>query len=138
MLKAEGYTLVEILVVLVIIGVLIVLGWPNYLKIKEVTLNREAKASLALISAADKIYKMEQTFYYPYSTSENSPANINTNLKLSLPTAPPSWSITVDSTTPGSEKATAKRSIGAGADNRVWTQLFSSDTPTCAGGSYCQ
>ena len=60
-----SFTLIEMLVVLVIIATLAALAWPNYMAIKEKTLNREAKATLALIRAAEKVYKMEEGFYYP-------------------------------------------------------------------------
>ncbi|HNW40046.1 MAG TPA: prepilin-type N-terminal cleavage/methylation domain-containing protein [Candidatus Omnitrophota bacterium] len=40
MLKKKSFTLMEMLVVLVIIGTLAALAWPNYVAIKEKTLNR--------------------------------------------------------------------------------------------------
>ncbi|MCX5699028.1 MAG: prepilin-type N-terminal cleavage/methylation domain-containing protein [Candidatus Omnitrophica bacterium] len=137
MLKRKGYTLVEILVVVVIIGILVALGLPNYGMIKEKSLNREAKATLALIRAAEKIYRMEQGYYYPAPAGPQSDvARINEFLKLSLPVlvapAVPLWSISVNST---SELSTGTRS-GVGADSRVWTIPFSGDTdPTCSGGT---
>ena len=84
-MKRKGFTLTEILVVVVIIATLAALAWPNYMAIKEKTLNREAKASLALIRAAEKIYKLEQGFYYPHpaGSTENDTSLINNYLKLS-------------------------------------------------------
>jgi prepilin-type N-terminal cleavage/methylation domain-containing protein len=132
----KGYTLIEILVVLVIIGTLAALAWPNYMAIKEKSLNREAKANLALIRAAEKIYRMEQGFYYPYSGPPASIiSDINSFLKLSLPESIGiSWSITVDG--PG-EAADAQRS-GTGADGRTWSIDFPGEAePGCTGGTYC-
>ena len=125
--------------VVLIIATLAALAWPNYVAIKEKTLNREAKASLALIRAAEKIYRLEQGYYYPYppeSTSESDISDINTFLKLSLPeTASVNWSITVDST-PSTEFSKATR-YGTGSDNRFWTIDFTGDTsePTCTEGT---
>jgi prepilin-type N-terminal cleavage/methylation domain-containing protein len=135
MLKKDGYTLAEILVVLLIIATLVALAWPNYMKIKEKTLNREAKASLALIRAAEKIYRMEQGFYYPRPVGTTSvTSDINSYLKLSLPTTV-SWTIGVNSNPV--EKATATRS-GVNADGRVWSINLAGDTdPTCSGGTAC-
>ncbi len=132
----KAYTLIEILVVLVIIGTLAALAWPNYMAIKEKTLNREAKASLALIRAAEKIYRMEQGYYYPYATTTGTVSDINRDLKLSLPEASASWSITLDGTSTGAAEAT--RVGGGGADGRVWKIDFPGDVdPSCSGGSAC-
>ena len=138
MLKRKGYTLTEMLVVLVIIAILAALAWPNYKTIKEKALNREAKASLALIRAAEKIYRLEQGFYYPRpATATTVVSNINSYLKLSLPdTASVTWSISVDST-PASGVATATRT-GVGVDGRIWSTNFLGETePTCSGGTAC-
>ncbi|MDD5129875.1 MAG: prepilin-type N-terminal cleavage/methylation domain-containing protein [Candidatus Omnitrophica bacterium] len=138
-MKIKGYTLIEILVVVVIIATLAALAWPNYVAIQEKTLNREAKASLALIRAAEKIYRLEQGYYYPYppeGTSTNVVSDINTFLKLSLPeTANVSWSISIDST-PSAEFSRATRT---GSDGRAWTIDFTGDAsdPVCSGGSNC-
>jgi prepilin-type N-terminal cleavage/methylation domain-containing protein len=134
-LKNKGYTLTEILVVLVIIATIVALAWPNFMAIKEKSLNREAKATLALIRAAEKIYRLEQGFYYPHDAIasdriETDPTVINDYLKLSLPeTASPVWSIVVDNRASGSEAATATRS-GGGADGRIWNTPFTGDSDT--------
>lgn len=119
---------------LVIIATLVALAWPNYSKIREKALNREAKASLALIRAAEKIYKLEQGFYYPYSGSPKSAVSeINDNLKLSLPDIT-TWTISVDGEA-GSKVATRTRS--GGPDARVWSHPFANEDSTCSGGSNC-
>lgn len=132
----KSYTLTEILVVIVIIGILAALAMPNYNAIKEKTMNREIKASLSLIQAAEKIYRLEQGFYYPRPAGTVSTvSDINNNLKLSLPqTTSPNWTMGVNSS---SEVATGTRS-GVGADGRVWSINFSGDADaTCSGGSAC-
>ena len=91
----KSFTLVELFVVMIIVGILVALALPNYNTMKEKSLDREANSSLALIQAAEKIYKMESGSYYPSSGSTNDITNINTNLKLSLTTG--SWSYNVDS-----------------------------------------
>ena len=133
MLKIKAYTLVEIMVVLVIVGVLAALAWPNYMAIKEKTLNREAKASLALIRAAEKIYRMEQGFYYPRPVGlVTTVSDINSYLKLSLPqSATVNWSISVNSNPTEVARATRTSS-----DGRVWQLNIPGDTdPACSGGS---
>lgn len=138
MLMKKGFTLIEILVVLVIIAILAALALPNNQKNKENVLNREAKAILALIRAAEKIYRLEQGFYYPRpAATTNVISDINNFLKLSLPeSATVSWAISVNSN-PSSELATATRT-GVGADGRIWNISFSGDAdPACSGGTGC-
>ncbi|MDP2830668.1 MAG: type II secretion system protein [Candidatus Omnitrophota bacterium] len=135
MLKKKGFTLVEMFVVVAIVGILAALAGPNYLRIKEKSLNREAKASLALIRAAEKIYRMEQGFYYPFMSTTSVVSNINSFLKLNLPTASVNWSISLTSTGPPNEFSRATR---VGVDGRIWRINFPGDTdPTCSGGTYC-
>ena len=136
MFNRKSFTLIEILVVVVIIAVLAALAWPNYIGIREKSLNREAKASLALVRAAEKIYRMEQGFYYPYLDTTGTTANINNFLKLGLPeSATRSWTIDLTSPTINTGTGTATR-IGVGVDGRQWLINFSGDTdPSCSGGS---
>ena len=131
----RGFTLIEIVLVVVLVGVLAAFAISNYVAIKEKTLNRQAKAILLLIRAAEKNYRMEYNNYYPYpAATETTMSVINRDLKLSLPvTVSTSWGwlIGVNSAT-GS--ATATRT---GADARVWTINFSGDAdPTCPSGTY--
>ena len=144
MLKRKGYTLTEILVVLVIIVTLAALAWPNYMRIKESALNREAKASLALIRAAEKIYRLEQGFYYPRPAGTTDVvSDINNYLKLSLPesASPPSlplWKIIINSTTSGSEVANVTRNPNGG-DGRIWVINLSDNLePNCSGTTNCK
>ncbi len=131
----KSFTLAELLAVIVIIAILAALALPNYNAIKEKSLNREAKASLALIRAAEKIYKMEQGFYYPHLASTGIVSNINSDLKLSLPATAVSWSVNLDSTA-APEFAQATRT-GTGADGRVWKIEFQNEDSTCSGGTAC-
>lgn len=81
----RGVTLMELIAVVVIIGIISVIAIPRYRTAKERTLGYEAKASLKLILAAEKIYRMESNKYYPSTASTvSSVASINTNLRLSL------------------------------------------------------
>lgn len=117
--RRKGYTLLELLVVIIIIGILGSLGLPGYQKLRERTMNREARASLQLIRAAERIFRMEQAAYFsaPAVGATSSNTRINQNLRLSLPTVNANWAYTVSLTAAGFT-ATATRSNGSG---RTWT-----------------
>lgn len=121
MLNKSSFTLVEILVVVIIIGVLVGLALPGFRVAKERVLDREAKANLVLIQGAEKIFLIESGSYYSSSVI----ADINSNLKVHLPAGGTlSWSYAVDNS-----QATASR-LPSG---RVWSLTFTGNTPCCAG-----
>ncbi len=122
----RGYTLVEIVIVLIIIGIVVSFAVPQFAVTKERALDKEAKASLALMRAAERIYKMELGSYYPLAGSTSVIADINTYLKLNLPPAASSnWSYTVFST----------GVVQAVRSGRTWAldSTGSCENPTCAG-----
>jgi prepilin-type N-terminal cleavage/methylation domain-containing protein len=98
----RSFTLVELLIVVVIVGVLTTLAVTQYGSVKERTLSREAIANLKLITAAERIYGMEYDGYYPVSTQDD----INLNLRLSVNER--NWDYAV-STSGGNFTATADR-----------------------------
>lgn len=65
--QRQGFTLLEMLVVIILIGILAGLGISNYSKTKEAALGKEAKANLKLIGAAERIWKMESPSPFSYT-----------------------------------------------------------------------
>lgn len=92
MLK-RGFTLLELVVVIVVIGILATIAIPNYNKAKERALSKEAIASLKFIAGAEEMYEGEKDNYYFPVPSSNT-ADINRNLKLQLNTANWDYAIT--------------------------------------------
>ncbi|MBU1124745.1 MAG: prepilin-type N-terminal cleavage/methylation domain-containing protein, partial [Candidatus Omnitrophica bacterium] len=86
----KSFTMVELVIVMIIVGLLATFAVPTFGGAKERAYDNEAKASLKLIVAAQKIYRMETSNY----ASGPNTATLNSNLKLSLPTSGPwaySW-----------------------------------------------
>ena len=117
----------ELVVVIVIVGILAVLGLVHYGAYKEKALNKEAVVNLQLIQAAEKIYRMENPYYYPYPGCVTATNNtvINQYLKLNLPTQSPNWNFTVDTASTGNASATRS--------GRTYNLSITNDTPTCTG-----
>jgi type II secretory pathway pseudopilin PulG len=84
----KSVTLLEILLVVVIASILLTLALPNFRLNKERDLDREAKANLKTIQAAQKAYFAEHGAYF--DTSPPAPGDptqteqLNTGLHLDL------------------------------------------------------
>jgi prepilin-type N-terminal cleavage/methylation domain-containing protein len=127
-MKNTGLVLIELIIVIIIISIIATMGLVNYSGVREDSLDKEARANLKLIQAAEKLYHIEfNPYYYPTTGSTSNIALINNNLKLSLPTpaGTPQWSYQVDNT----GQAVATRAGGG----RTWTLTIGDDEPTCAG-----
>lgn len=88
-LSKQGFTLMELLVVLVIVGVIAGLAFPKYSKSVELSHRKDAENQLILIHSAQKMYASRQSnhFYWgPASgaTPELKLASINQNLGLNI------------------------------------------------------
>ncbi len=89
----------EMLIVIIIVGVLATLAIVQFGSYKENALDREAKSNLKLIRAAERVYRMEATSYYPSAGSVNTISSINSNLKVDLNAAATrNWNYAVWST----------------------------------------
>ena len=117
----NGFSMMEIMIVSVIIGILATLGIGYYTTAKENVADREAVSNLKNIYVAEKSYNLDHNNYYPDlvadgKSSESDIGTINTKLKLSLPTATianRNWDYIVYST--GCARATRN-----GGDVRSW------------------
>ncbi|MCX5707171.1 MAG: prepilin-type N-terminal cleavage/methylation domain-containing protein [Candidatus Omnitrophica bacterium] len=130
----KGFTLLEIMTVIIIVGILATIGFTHYGGVKENALNREAVANLRLIQAAEKIYRMENGSYIACacsSTACSSIASPGCNYLLKLSLTAQNWAYAVDA----SGTATARRTavIGGTSKTRTYTLTINALEPSCNG-----
>lgn len=122
-MKHKAFTLIELIIVIIIIGILASIALPQFGGMKEKALDNEAKANLKLIQAAQKIYRMETGSYASCVVLSSGNSCINNTLKLSLPTGSNrNW----DYETSGSGCAQCKRN---GSDGRWWRLYINAEDP---------
>jgi len=122
-----GFTIMELLVVLVIIGVLSTVAITQYRSQRERVLDKEAIAALKLMQQAQRIYHIDYGDYYPIgSESANNITVIDDDLGVYLNNK--SWSFTTYSG--GSSGAGTSTAARAG---RSWKLDIDSVDPVCSG-----
>lgn len=67
-LSDEGFSIIELLVVVIVIAVLAAIAFPKYNKAVDETHRREAKTVLGIIRSAEMAYKIDTDKYSPVSS----------------------------------------------------------------------
>lgn len=81
----RSFTLIELIMVVVIIGVLVTFAAPAFRVTRDRALENEARANLSLIQSAQRIYRMENGNFIACAAGTAYSACLNPNLKLELP-----------------------------------------------------
>jgi len=94
----KGFSLLELLTVIIIIGLLASMGVPAFSASREKAADKQAISNLKIMQAAEKAYYLDTGTYYSNSGPTDI-AGINQNLGFSLPTnSQRLWNYTVYST----------------------------------------
>ena len=84
--RRGGFTLIELMIVVAIIGILAAIAIPNFLRFQLKAKSSEGKTSLAAIRTAEESYFAE---YGVYVSSDPSPVAIGNNVKVTYSDANP-------------------------------------------------
>ena len=106
-MSRKGFTLVEVLIVVIIIGILAAIGIPQFNASIEKAKGGEARAGLGHIQTAEKVYYAENEVYSPNLT----------DLDITLTTR--YWSFAIDTGDASGYLATATRSGGTRAGQTI-------------------
>lgn len=120
--KKNSFTLVELLVVVIVIGVLASIAAPAFLNTQRKARDREARSQLELIYTAEKNHRLNTGNYQ----SCDSTQECSDELQLALPDA---WDYSVNVVDGPPETFTAVAAGGGGTDS--WQMDYND---TCAWG----
>jgi prepilin-type N-terminal cleavage/methylation domain-containing protein len=125
MRSSVAFTMLELMVVIVIIGILAAMSFTHFNAAKESAYDKEVMANLKLIASAEKIYRMETGAYFP----TNSHSALNSELRLMLPNnGPRPWNYTV-ATNAANTTFIANGTRTSGAQIRVYHMNDTDEEP---------
>ncbi|MGA2774965.1 MAG: hypothetical protein ABSE81_02750 [Candidatus Omnitrophota bacterium] len=115
----KAFTLLELLLIVIIIGMLATFAIPQFVKIGEKALDNEAQGYLMTMLAGEKIFKSETDAFYPSTVH----VDLNNNLDISLPPAGGKWNYSAkvypaSGTSPGTVCVQAERNSNT---TRYWS-----------------
>jgi len=125
----KGFTLIELIVVFVVVGVLVGLAFPAFKNSAERERSKNAQFNLVAIYQGQKRYRLHHQDQTYYSCNPCAIEDINSNLSLKINDAYFGYSITA---IPGGYSATATRLGGTCADSAL-SVTHTSSTPVKSG-----
>jgi len=112
-----GFTLIELIIVLLIVGIIVGISIPQYTKSIKNALRKEALMGLELIISAERVRKLELGSFCSCSNTQDC----NDRLRLDLENA--NWNFSVFSLGGGSWRANAQY-IGTRSDLNSCYRIF--------------
>lgn len=83
-MSVKAFSLMELMIVVVIVGVIALFGIPNYQRTIDIAVAKDAVSNLKLIAAAQQRYLARNSSYYPSSATTVDVHSINDELKLNI------------------------------------------------------
>ncbi|MEK6563961.1 MAG: type II secretion system protein [Candidatus Omnitrophota bacterium] len=127
----NGFTIIELMVALIIIGVLVSLAIPGFSRTKERAFDKEARIGLDLIVAGEKMYRARIGVYYPSSGTVGE-SDIEDNLQLDL--SSDAWEYSITNAGAGASFNAVAARNGPASWSRQWLINATGDlscVPTC-------
>jgi len=117
----KGFTLIELIVVVIIVGILATFAVPQYLKATERAKGAKAKNALSLISQAEKLYRAENDTYIVTGVN-NTNVILGSYVELNAVDADTNWQYQVGAATANTFTVTGTRVGGAYAGTLTLNQ----------------
>ena len=117
----RGFTILEVVIVVVLIGVLAAIALPEYANFLERGKVTEAVNAIGSIKSAELIYKMRNDVYV--SITQNTQSRLSEYLKLDIPSTGNWYYHSSTTTTPGGFTVSAFRLPSGGTLNGTYIRL---------------
>jgi len=108
----KGFTLIELIIVVIIVGVLASIALPQYSAFKEKAMVAEAANTMGVIRKVEEIYRAETGQYIPSDGSVTITSSADIEKYLNLKVSYINWSYKVECMTPSEVYITATRNNG--------------------------
>jgi type IV pilus assembly protein PilE len=114
----KGFTLLELLIVVIVISVLASFAVPQYLTAVERAKGAKAQNALGLISQAEKMYRAENDVYINFAAGA-ADGTLGDYIELTEVDNDQDWTYTVTGSSATAFTATATRAAGANSGDTI-------------------